>query len=82
MTKLAIILIQLYRWTVKPFLHTVCGPGCGCRFEPSCSQYSLDAVRRFGAGRGGWMGVKRIARCHPWGGCGYDPVPENFTSNC
>lgn len=78
MRKAVVFLIYLYRWTLKPFLHVVGGPGCGCRFEPSCSQYCLEAVQRHGAVRGVWMGLKRIGRCHPWGGCGYDPVPEIF----
>ncbi|WP_419837306.1 membrane protein insertion efficiency factor YidD [Candidatus Poriferisodalis sp.] len=47
-----------------------------CRFDPTCSQYVLDAVRTWGAARGGWLALRRICRCHPWGGWGYDPVPE------
>ena len=47
-----------------------------CRFDPTCSQYALDAVRRWGAARGSWLALRRIGRCHPWGGWGYDPVPE------
>ena len=47
-----------------------------CRFDPTCSQYALDAVRSRGALRGGWLAVRRICRCHPWGGWGYDPVPQ------
>lgn len=46
-----------------------------CRFQPSCSAYAMIALRRYGALKGGWLAAKRIARCHPWGGCGYDPVP-------
>jgi len=46
-----------------------------CRYTPSCSAYALEALRVHGAARGGWMAVRRILRCHPWGGFGYDPVP-------
>ena len=46
-----------------------------CRFNPSCSAYAITALRRYGALRGGWMAAKRLFRCHPWGGHGYDPVP-------
>ena len=46
-----------------------------CRYQPSCSAYAITAIERYGALRGGWMAVKRILRCNPWGGCGPDPVP-------
>ena len=46
-----------------------------CRFSPSCSQYAIEALDRYGALKGGWMAAKRLMRCQPWGGCGYDPVP-------
>ncbi len=47
-----------------------------CRFQPTCSTYALEALEVHGAGRGSWMAVRRVARCHPWGGQGWDPVPE------
>jgi putative membrane protein insertion efficiency factor len=46
-----------------------------CRFKPSCSAYAITAIDRYGALKGGWLAVKRLLRCHPWGGCGHDPVP-------
>jgi len=63
-------LVWLYRLAVSPWL------GNNCRYEPSCSEYAMDALRLHGAFRGGWLVVRRIGRCHPWGGSGYDPVPE------
>ena len=49
--------------------------GHGCRFQPSCSHYALDALRQHGALRGSWLSLRRVLRCNPWGGSGYDPVP-------
>jgi len=68
--------VRLYRWTLSPAKVFLFGPACGCRFEPSCSEYALVAVREHGALAGSWLAVRRIARCHPWGGCGHDPVPR------
>ena len=70
------MLIRGYQWTISPVLQWITGPGGGCRFEPSCSQYFLEACEVHGVGRGSWLGVRRICRCHPWGGHGYDPVPS------
>lgn len=68
-------LIQCYRWGISPAKTFVFGPLGNCRFTPSCSAYALEAVARHGALAGSWLGLKRICRCHPWGGCGEDLVP-------
>ncbi|SNR23974.1 membrane protein insertion efficiency factor YidD [Paracoccus sediminis] len=72
MTPLARLLalpIRGYRLVASPWV------GHGCRFQPTCSAYALDALARHGAIRGTWLAARRIGRCHPWGGAGYDPVP-------
>jgi putative membrane protein insertion efficiency factor len=74
-------LIRAYQWTLSPLLSWLGGPGSGCRFHPTCSKYFLEAVECHGALRGSWLGLKRLARCHPWGGQGEDPVPEVKTRN-
>ncbi|MEX2647935.1 MAG: membrane protein insertion efficiency factor YidD [Alphaproteobacteria bacterium] len=62
-------LVRLYRLAVAPYL------AGRCRFEPSCSSYALDALSDHGAARGAWLILRRLGRCHPLGGWGYDPVP-------
>lgn len=62
-------LIWLYQVLLSPFL------GSNCRFQPSCSAYAEEALRKHGVFRGSWLAIRRIGRCHPWGGSGYDPVP-------
>ena len=64
-----IALIRIYQLVISPWL------GPKCRFTPTCSQYSLEAFKKHGVFRGFWLTIKRISRCHPWGGSGYDPVP-------
>lgn len=76
MKHLLIALVRTYQLAVSPFLQVIGGPGTGCRFEPSCSAYFLEALRAHGAWRGSLLGLRRLARCHPWGGCGHDPVPH------
>ena len=74
-----------YKLLVSPVLAWIGGPGSGCRFEPSCSDYMLAAIETHGLCCGGWLGVKRLGRCQPWGGTGLDPVPprtENRESKC
>src|SRR5919109_3148701 len=68
--------IRLYQSTLSPVLRLLCGADCGCRFTPTCSRYFLEAVETHGVAYGSWLGFKRLARCQPWGGCGYDPVPS------
>jgi len=70
-----IFLIRLYRAVVSPVLVAVLGPSARCRFSPSCSQYALEAVRLHGALIGGWLALRRLGRCHPWGDCGEDLPP-------
>ena len=70
------LLIRFYQICISPALHFITGPGGGCRFEPTCSQYFLEAVEEHGSFKGSWLGIKRILRCRPWGGSGYDPVPS------
>ncbi len=69
------LLVRAYQVLISPMLAVFVGPGGGCRYEPSCSRYFSEAVETRGALRGSWLGVKRLARCHPWGGDGFDPVP-------
>ncbi len=70
-----IALLRLYKITLSPAFAAM---GVRCRHEPSCSTYGLEAVRRFGAWRGGWLTLSRLSRCHPFGSSGYDPVPEKL----
>lgn len=64
-----IFLIKIYQWFISPLL------GSKCRYTPTCSQYGLEALKKYGPFKGGYLTIKRILSCHPWGGHGYDPVP-------
>jgi hypothetical protein len=73
--------IHVYRWTISPAQIFLFGANAGCRFTPTCSQYAVDAVHSRGAILGSWLAAKRICRCHPWGGCGHDPVAKAEIGN-
>lgn len=66
----ALGLIRIYRYTLSALM------GRQCRYLPTCSEYTEDAIRRFGLWAGGWIGLARILRCNPWGASGFDPIPE------
>ncbi len=68
--------IRAYQLVLSPAQNFLFGATSGCRFTPTCSQFALEAVREHGAVAGGWLAARRICRCHPWGGCGHDPVPK------
>ena len=61
--------VYIYRYFISPLL------GVNCRYTPTCSAYTIEAVEKYGALRGGWLAAKRIGKCHPFGGSGHDPVP-------
>lgn len=63
-------LIRIYQLTLSPWI------GQNCRYLPTCSAYADEAIARHGAMRGGWLALRRLSRCHPWGGSGLDPVPD------
>ncbi len=64
-----VVIVLFYRNCISPFTPPV------CRYTPTCSQYALEALCKYGLFKGGWLAIKRISRCHPWGGEGHDPVP-------
>jgi putative membrane protein insertion efficiency factor len=70
-----LLLVRLYQLTLSPARTVLLGPAGHCRFEPSCSQYAVEALKSHGALNGSWLAAKRICRCHPWGAHGADPVP-------
>jgi len=65
-----LLLIKIYQTVISPFTPAT------CRFQPTCSHYAKEALEKHGFFRGGWLALKRIFSCHPWGGSGYDPVPD------
>jgi len=64
-----ILLVKFYQIIISPLFPS------SCRYSPTCSHYTIDALKKYGLFKGGWFGIKRISRCHPWGGHGHDPVP-------
>ncbi len=64
-----ILLVRVYQYLISPLLPTT------CRYTPSCSSYTIEALKKYGPVKGGWLGIKRIVSCHPWGSHGHDPVP-------
>ncbi|WP_339901872.1 membrane protein insertion efficiency factor YidD [uncultured Cyclobacterium sp.] len=67
--KIAVFPILIYQYAISPLIPR------SCRYYPTCSQYTKEAIMKHGVLKGGWLGIKRIGRCHPWGGQGHDPVP-------
>ena len=70
MARVAALPVRAYKLVISPFI------GANCRYQPTCSVYALEALERHGALKGGWLAVRRMARCHPWGGSGIDNVPD------
>ena len=69
LSKFFLLLIRFYQYFISPLL------GSSCRYTPTCSQYGVEAITKYGPFKGGWLTLKRIGRCNPWGGHGHDPVP-------
>lgn len=76
LVRLARLTLRIYQLSFSPLLHAVCGPSCGCRFEPTCSCYGREALLKHGFWAGLGLTLRRILRCHPWHPGGYDPVPS------
>ena len=70
MARVAALPVRAYKLVISPFI------GANCRYQPTCSVYALEALERHGALKGGWLAIRRMARCHPWGGSGIDNVPD------
>jgi len=65
-----VVLVRFYQVAISPYTPA------SCRYDPTCSHYTVEALQKHGLFQGGWLAIKRISSCHPWGGQGYDPVPE------
>jgi putative membrane protein insertion efficiency factor len=76
LSRFAALLVRVYQWVLSPLKQILFGTSCGCRFQPTCSCYTRDALLRHGFFHGAFLGVRRIFRCHPWHPGGYDPVPD------
>jgi hypothetical protein len=73
--------VRIYRAVLSPALGAFFGPTGGCRYTPTCSAYAAEAVRTHGAVAGSYLAVRRVCRCHPWGDCGHDPVPQKIKNS-
>ena len=69
LSQILILPIRFYQYCISPLMMS------SCRYHPTCSQYAIEAIKKHGPFNGFWLAIKRIFRCHPWGGSGYDPVP-------
>lgn len=78
--QILILLLRIYQLTLSPVMSAAFGPAGRCRFTPSCSQYAIEALQTHGVFKGGALAAHRLCRCHPWGGCGHDPVPGRKSS--
>lgn len=70
-----ILLVRFYQVAISPYMPS------SCRYSPTCSHYTIEALNKHGLFKGSWFAIKRISSCHPWGGSGYDPVPEKKKRN-
>ncbi|MBM3823618.1 MAG: membrane protein insertion efficiency factor YidD [Verrucomicrobia bacterium] len=77
MREAAVLPIRIYTRCLSPLKTVILGQSACCRYWPSCSRFAAEAIRIHGIGLGSWLALKRIGRCHPWGGAGYDPVPSD-----